>query len=57
MPQDDRPKARVLEITLDINRQDAEALHLELRLLAQRHGLDPNAIRFEAVPRLPEPAM
>jgi hypothetical protein len=46
-----------LRISLELDRRDAEALRLELRLLAQRHGLDPDAIRFETTPRPPELAM
>jgi hypothetical protein len=46
-----------LRISLDLDRRAAEALRLELRRLARRHGLDPDAIRFETAPRPPEPAM
>jgi len=46
-----------LRITLDLDRRAAEALRLELRSLARRHGRDPDAIRFEIAPRKPEPSM
>lgn len=47
---------RVLRVTLELDRQAAEVLRLELRRLARRHGVDPDTIRCEIVPAPPEPS-
>lgn len=39
------------EITGDLDRQAAEALELELRRLAQRHGVEITELRIETVER------
>ncbi len=39
-----------LRITVELDRQTAEALRLELRRLARGYGVDPDAIRFETAP-------
>ena len=46
MPEDDVPGViNRLELSGDLNRQETEALLLELRYLARRHGLSMREVR------------
>jgi hypothetical protein len=50
-------RGRGLAITLELDRQAAEALRWELRKLARRYGTDVAHFRVETVKREEEPSM
>ena len=47
MEQDPPEQVQRVEITGGLDRQAVEALHLEIRRLARRHGVDLTAFRIE----------
>ena len=47
MPDEDREAGHSIEMSGDLDRQTAEVLHLEIRRLAKRYGLEVKALMVD----------